>query len=299
MRWNKIFGLLLLAALARVALGGEDGLQPADLKGVLVFAREHQGQWDIWTMRADGSALTQLTRDPHRDADPTWSPDGRSILYTSLRSGIPRIMRMAQDGAGAEELGEGQNPAWAPDGQAIAFARDGEIILHQLGDDSERRLTPEAWDRCAYPAFAPAGDRIACSSRHGPHIALYLVPLAGGTDAARTQPVDTGKESCTPSWRPDGRRLLYQTSRHLQEIEPDAGRPNEQLTFGGDIQSHGRYSPDGQMIVFNRAAAVDGPWTLHVLELASEREVQLPVTGSVLYADWKADEFTPGQEVSK
>jgi len=274
-------GLGLIAAAAPLPL--------ADLKGMIVFAREFQGQWDIWAIRANGTGLTRLTDDPAKDADPTWSPDGAKILYASLRDGISRVVRMNQDGSNPEVICDGQNPAWCPDGAAIVLVRDGEVIWRRLADGQERRLTPELWDRCAHPVVAPAGDRIVCSSRHGKIISIYLVPLVGGEDEAKTRQVVTDKEACTPCWRSDGRRLLYQTSRHIFEIEPDTGKPNDQLTFGGDIQSHARYSPDGKMIVFNRAPGEAGPWTLQVLDLETEAEAVLPIEGSALYPDWKAD----------
>jgi len=258
-------------------------------KGRLVFARKHEGQWDIWSMRANGTELKQLTHDAHKDADPRWSPDGKAILYSSQREPIARVIRIQADGADAKEICEGKNPSWSPDGKRIVFVRDGQVFVRTLADATERRITPAMWDRCAFPVFHPKGDRIACSSRHGRKIAVYIVPLKNGTEEKNTRRVPTDKEACAPRWRPDGKRLLYQTSRHICAIDPEDGRPDDQLTFGGDVQRAPQYAPGGKAIVYCRAPETKGPWSLHVLDLASEEEIKLPVSGSCLYPDWRPE----------
>ena len=49
---------------------------------------------DVWTIDADGTDLTRLTRAPYPEFDPSWSPDGTEIAFRSERSGEPEIWIM-------------------------------------------------------------------------------------------------------------------------------------------------------------------------------------------------------------
>ena len=69
-------------------------------------------------MNANGSGQRNLTRNPAFDADPAWSPDGRSIAFRSTRDGNTDIYIMNADGSGQRNLtrspaNEGRF-AWAP-----------------------------------------------------------------------------------------------------------------------------------------------------------------------------------------
>src|SRR5439155_16939492 len=60
-----------------------------------------------------------------RDSAPAWSPDGKTIAFTSERSGRPEIFVMSPDGGGQRTLTEGRPVIgcahWSPDGRRIAF----------------------------------------------------------------------------------------------------------------------------------------------------------------------------------
>jgi hypothetical protein len=77
-------------------------------------------------MAEDGSNVRRLTDDPSHEADPEWSPDGRSIAFTSVGgSRESGIYTMAPDGTGVTELLPDPDPAnlgfaWSPDGQSLA-----------------------------------------------------------------------------------------------------------------------------------------------------------------------------------
>ena len=69
-------------------------------------------------MNADGTNLVQLTDLPTVDMDPSWSPDGSKIVFTSERSGIYEIWMMNADGSNPIQLttseGNAGYPAWQP-----------------------------------------------------------------------------------------------------------------------------------------------------------------------------------------
>jgi TolB protein len=222
-------------------------------------------------------------KEPH--ADPRFSPDGKSILYTVLRGGFPEIWVMNRDGGGQRKVAAGCQADWSPDGQQIAFIRDNQVWLRDIASSRERRVTPLAWERCGVPAWAPDGKQLAVASRHTGSIGIYLL----GIDGKENAPLATEEESCTPCWSKDGRRLLCQTVKgHVHQVGAD-GRDWQQVTDGADVQHDARYSPNGTMIVFCRAPTAQGPWQICVSRLGGEEPEFLQITteGSNLQPDWR------------
>src|SRR5207244_12464566 len=60
--------------------------------------------YDIYTADADGSGARRLTANPGYDAEGTLSPDGTTIVFTSLRDGDLDIYTMGVDGSGLRRL---------------------------------------------------------------------------------------------------------------------------------------------------------------------------------------------------
>ncbi len=256
------------------------------LKGTIVFVSDRGGDLDIWRMHASGKNLKQLTRDAHPDADPRFSPDGKRIMYTSLRDGFPEIWTMNRDGSQPKRIAEGSQAQWSPDGQSIVFIRDDQTWTRELGSGNEKCITPEAWQRCGVPTWSPDGKQFAVASRHLGDIAIFLL----AADGSSHRQLETEEPSCTPQWSPDGQRLIFQTVKgHIHQFYTDS-ESEEQVTFGADIQHDPCYSPDGSMIVFCRAPTLEGPWQLCITDLESDDldYVQITNEGSNRLPDWHA-----------
>ncbi len=263
-------------------------IDPSRLKGTIVFVSDRGGALDIWKMHAGGSHLRRLTDDSHPDADPRFSPDGKRIMYTSLRGGFPEVWMMNRDRSGPVRVTEGAQAAWSPDGKSIIFIRDEKAYIRELDSGDERRVTPETWERCGVPAWSPDGKQLAVASRHLGTIGIFILSVDGN----KYHQLQTEDACCTPHWSGDGERIVFQTVKgHIHQVDAKNGS-EEQLTFGADIQHDARYSPDGSMIVFCRAPTAEGPWQLCIADLESEDldVVQITNKGSNRLPDWHPSE---------
>jgi formylglycine-generating enzyme required for sulfatase activity len=263
-------------------------INPARLKGSIVFVSDRSGTLKIWKMHASGKDAKQLTQDANPDADPRFAPDGQRILYTSLRGGFPEIWVMKRDGSEPKLVTKGSQGSWSPDGKAILFIRDNQAFVRDLQSGQERRVTPEGWERCGVPAWSPDGKRFAVASRHLGDIGIFIL----GLDGKEQLQLKTEEPCCTPQWSRNGKKILCQTVQgHIHQVDLD-GSNWEQMTFGADVQHDARYSPDGSLILFCRAPTPDGPWQICVKEVDADdlNFTQLTKEGSNLLPDWHAVE---------
>ena len=248
------------------------------------------GRLNIWSMHANGKDAKRLTHGTEGEADPRFSPDGKRIMYTTLRGGFPEIWLMNRDGSDPKFLTKGSQANWAPDGNSIIFIEDNKTFIRDLAGGKERLVTPPTWERCGVPAFSPDGKRFAVASRHLGSIGIFILSL----DGKDTTPLKTEEACCTPCWSKDGKKMLCQTVQgHIHEAGVE-GNGFDQLTFGADMQHDARYSPDGTMILFCRAPTEKGPWQICLRKLNGDDEEFVQLTtekeGSNSLPDWHAGE---------
>jgi Tol biopolymer transport system component len=168
---------------------------------------------DLWKMNANGGNQTQLTRTSASEAEPTWSPDGKQILFH--RGGDTRYASIwvMNAGGGRERLlvkHGGPNPSWSPDGTRIAYSRDSHIYVAQIRGGRPKNLTPgshlslHAQD----PDWSPDGHRIVFTKNGD----LWLMN-ANGSDQHAIAGIHTIATSpwprTDPSWSPDGRWIVF------------------------------------------------------------------------------------------
>lgn len=219
------------------------------------------------------------------DSYPHPSPDGKSVVFDSNRTGDWEIYVCNADGKGLRQLtnnkGSDNGPKWSPDGSRILFVseRDGdaEIYIMNVDGSGQTRLTKQAGDD-SHPHWYPDGSRIIFNSaRNTPDLTkdwglqyhdVYSMKI-DGTDVQRLTDLKT--VSTYPSMSPDGKTIMHRKVINAPAINWDMtanqrGRDSEVFIGSINISSHAAYdgwpawSPDGKMIVFvsNRNGKASG-----------------------------------------
>jgi Tol biopolymer transport system component len=253
-----LIGLLMLALVASVAIvgsrsltsdGSEDGrpataVIPQGPEAVYAFASD---DGHVFTVRADGTDLRQLTDGPAHASYPTWSPDGTRIAYHE----------------------------WTPDGADA-------LVVMDAGGGDRRTLATQAqvsrdcnsyFDR---PAWAPDGSSLLFLTRDGCSGGFDLAIVAADGSSPATRLLAPGLNSLLGTWSPDGTRLAYLASEGTGNaglyvadvtpaaalagdvrgrlIAPDLGPDLPTVAFEDEFSAP-RWSPDGTELA---VAAIPG-----------------------------------------
>ena len=202
------------------------------------------GTRDIWVYDLNGKPPVRLTYDGHDDMSPAWSVDGRTILFTSDRSGNRDLYRKDSDGVQSEALvfaspdSKSLN-AWSPDGKFAIYDTGARAAIDSQGRINKDLMTvslgstPRAQPLAATQAsesaadFAPDGSLVAYqSSETGrPEVFVETFPKKG----ERKQVTTSG--GVEPMWRADGRELFFLSSRD-ELCAVDTTRTGGTVRFG-------------------------------------------------------------------
>ena len=111
-----------------------------------------QSDFEIFSVRPDGTDLRQLTHNTAQDWMPAWSPSRRRIAF--VRGGWIWLMRA--DGTGARRLFQGGQPSWSPNGVELAYSSAGGVVVRRLDHGPATRVADGF-----SPAWSPNGAEIA------------------------------------------------------------------------------------------------------------------------------------------
>ena len=189
----------------------------------MAFSSDRTGIPQIYLVNIDGSDLHPITNLPDGACQPSWSPDGARVAFTSPCSVDTDTYResslyvMNADGSGVEALMPGSrgdyDPAWSPDGERIAFTslRDGikEVYTLTLEGRQLTRLTESSLDEeNTQPAWSPFGNQIVFVKKRVGALQIWAMTDTGQNPI---QVVRSGQElwDYEPVWAPDGDTIFF------------------------------------------------------------------------------------------
>jgi TolB protein len=200
--------------------------------------------YDIYTANPDGSGLKRLTNYGVYTAEGTLSPDGQTIVFTSLKDGDLDIYTMRIDGTNIKRLttapGYDGGPFWSHDGKKIVYRawHPTDTALTSYRDLLKQRLVRpnrmEIWVMNAdgsdqkqitnlgganfAPFFTPDDRRIIFSSNYksprSRNFELYLINADG---SGLEQVTDDPEFDGFPMFSPDGKKLVWASGRVVKE----------------------------------------------------------------------------------
>ena len=265
-----------------------DAAPPAQI----AFTSERDGHLQIYVMDADGKNQRRLSNDPFLNWDPSWSPDGKRIVFTSteakdIERKRPQIYVMDADGKNRRRLSNRfikdaeWHPAWSPDGKRIAYTSSGAMDtaggfwrIYVIDADGKNRqiLSDDAVDD-RQPSWSPDSKRIAFVSwRDGFGKGIYVMDADGKNQKRLT---DNLSHEWEASWSPDGQRIAFVSHRDentdIYVIDADGGN-QRRLTRNPAPDTNPSWSPDGKRIAF--VSTRDGNFEIYVMNADGARLVR-------------------------
>jgi Tol biopolymer transport system component len=208
--------------------------------------------YDIFRANLDGSHLVQLTHTPGYDAEATISPDGKKIVFTSMRDGDLDLYTMDADGQHVKRL------------------------THELGYDGGAFFSPDGkW--IVYRAFHPRTPQekqeyqrlLRQNLYHPTWLELWIMRADG---SGKRQITHNGAANFAPYFFPDGKRLIFASNLgsgggvnnfELYAINVD-GTGLERITYSPGFDGFPVFSPDGKKLVWSSARNAKGETEINV-----------------------------------
>lgn len=211
--------------------------------------------YEIFTANADGSDIKRITDNPGYDAEGTLSPDGQTIIFTSLRKGDLDLYTMRPDGSHVRRI----TKELGYDGGAF-FSRDGKRIVWR----ASRPKTKEE--------IAAYRQLIAESQIRPMTLEIYVGDVDGKHARQLTH---NGAANFGPYFFPDGKRVIYASNvadpkgRNFDLwMVNDDGSGLQQITWNDSFDGFPMFSPDGKKLVFasNRNGKEQGETNIFVAD---------------------------------
>ncbi len=210
------------------------------------YSWDYDEHMDIFVAKRDGSKLRQLTKSPGYDAEGSYSPDGKHIVFCSLRDAYPTNKLSAADSKQLEV-----DPSYF-----------GEIYLMNADGSGQKRLTfTPGYD--GGPFFSPDGQRIIWRrfETNGATADVFTMKL-DGSDVRRL--TTFGAMSWAPMFHPSGKYVIFTANKlgfsnfELFLVDPLGTREPLRVTFTDGFDGLPVFSPDGKKLCWTSGRTTDG-----------------------------------------
>jgi Tol biopolymer transport system component len=295
---------------------------PSSPRGKIAFARyrfvDNPLRREIWVSNPDGTGLRRVSKAPANvvDSSPSWSPDGRRLVFTRCsadESAGCSVWAVNADGSDQHELSK-QCPdmlsASCIGDDGAAYSPDGRWIVYNHGSSTPEIAiaNPDLGNVHAFPvpaatpdvgafAWSPNGRRIAFEARNDTRSAVFIVNTDGSHLRRLTPWRLKAYDGDQIGWSAKGARILFRstTSDSHGALAPDGDiytiRPDgthlrrlTHLPVGSGLEL-GSFSPNGEWIVFATTVGATpkgsfpGTWP-DIFRMRSDGTGRVPVTGT-------------------
>jgi serine/threonine protein kinase len=214
---------------------------------------------DLWTVSASGGTPRRMTFDETAGGHPVWTPDGRTIIFPSARSGSVTLWQVRAEGGSPRPLtfgaGSDVDPDISLDGRTLVYTNVRTAFRLVINDPAtgeeiellERRATPNA------PTFSPTGDRIAFFQETDKGVHLFTVRTDG--KELRQITAREGEVNIFPRWSADGSFIYFFQAKPTVSLRriPVAG--GDAIEIGPwPWQSFAAVDPLGARVAYMRQA---------------------------------------------
>jgi serine/threonine-protein kinase len=247
----------------------------------LAISIDEGGSRQLWVKELDQGPLAKLTFEGSQNIDPTWTPDGQFVVFSSNRMGGLDLYRKRADGSAPAEL------LFDHEGDIVqsSFSADGEWSVFQLlgtttdilgfrpssGEDPVELVAGTSANEVD-PALSPDGRWLAYSSDVTSQGEVYVRPFPNVNDARWVVSTDGGGR---PQWSVDGRTLFYRgPGPEMIAVEvldgPTFATGERRVLFPSGDLARWDVAPDGSGFMSVRSRSVDRAVRLIVVENFNE-----------------------------
>lgn len=242
-----------IAGVVLEAVTGDRGFFTSHIAAV----SNRTGNKEVYVLGVDGGGVAAVTRNGSINLSPAWSPDGRSLAWTSYKRGNPDMyikdLVTGSTRVVSNQPGINAAPAWSPDGNTLALTRstggDADIYLINAQTGAEiRRITTGGGIDVA-PSFSPDGTMITYSSERSGGSQIYVSEVATGVSTRVTNRAGWFSD---PVFSPDGTQLAFvgRDGNFDILVANTDGTGMTRITQGEGDNEDPSWSPDGRYLLF-------------------------------------------------
>jgi TolB protein len=290
--WRRIAHKVADQVYSRIT--GEGGYFDSRIVFVAETGPKDARQKSLAVMDYDGANVQFLTDGQSLVLAPRFSPDGRSVIFTSYRSGFPRIYELDMATLSARGFDEQPGtmtfaPRFTPDGKSIVYslsqAGNTDLYALDLQSGQTRRLS-EAPSIETAPSFSPDGSQIVFESDRSGTQQLYIMPVGGGEPKRIS--FGAGRYG-TPVWSPRGDLIAF-TKQHAGRFHIGVMRVDgseERLLTSSFLDEGPTWAPNGRVIMFTReTSGAGGAPALYSVDVSGRNLKQVPSPGAASDPSW-------------